>query len=268
MVPSLHAMNLNMHPTHPVRAFSLSELLASLAIIAVLVAIIGVAITKAKRRSASVVCTSNQHQIGLLLNLFVAETHEYPLFLNGSSSNDLNSAHSATWLRSLKRTGGFHEFMESEKTAFFRCPNGKEPSWGWPDNRGYAAYGYNADGIVSSANDRPLGLGGKGSEDLYSPPVKESEVSVPSEMIAIGDSFIAWDNVVLDGSHKIGLKVGVQDVAGSTARSLKRHDGSGIYLFADGHVASLPMQSLLLAPDMGLRKLWNRDNEPHMDRKH
>ncbi len=68
---------------------------------------------------------------------------------------------------------------------------------------GYLSYGYNWEGMSENTNTNSLGLGGHyvWSHTHYpSPPVHESEIANPSEMMAIGDGFYGGNAGIGDGS--------------------------------------------------------------------
>lgn len=82
-------------------------------------------------------------------------------------------------------------------------------------------------------------------------PIAESEVSVPSDMIAIGDSF---NGAVAFTRHTNG-----------TAAAYARHAGRVMVLFCDGHVESPTLRGLFEdTSDTSLAR-WNRDHLPHSD---
>jgi prepilin-type processing-associated H-X9-DG protein len=113
-----------------------------------------------------------------------------------------------------------------------------------------------------------IGLGGKGGKGLKRlPPVGSADVVNPSEMIAIGDSFIGWQSSIIDGRYDtIGLRFGITPRKGETARSLKRHSGQGEFLFCDGHVEGMPLDQLYSNAGTKLGRMWNRDNQIHPER--
>ena len=228
----------------PARGFTLTELLVVMAIIAILASLSLVGISLAKNRSRSSSCKNHLKQMGVWLTQFALDSGEYPLAMNTELTNKY-SEHANAWMGTLRRVGGFPDVIQQNDAGdVFNCPSARPPSDLGP-NEGYLSYGYNVDGVVGGADDRPLGLGGKGLEAgaLYPPPVKAHEVLNPSEMIAIGDSFLGWPEYVVEGRYaSVGLRKGVLARSGETTRALRRHDGKGNYVFCDSHVAGISIE--------------------------
>ena len=90
------------------------------------------------------------------------------------------------------------------------------------------SYGYNAYGSLAIGNPtNALGLMGHFvSFSALFEAIKESEVPVPSDMMAIGDSFGG-------GVFFMRMSLGYLD---RTGRASARHHGRVIVAFCDGHV--------------------------------
>jgi len=134
---------------------------------------------------------------------------------------------------------------------------------------GYLYYGYNAYGLGSGKDGRTLGLGGHqrpDQADAPDAPVMESEVAAPSEMMAIGDGLVGWNERIRDGAHLFWRDSQAAEYNGSTSRAKSRHQGRANVVFCDGHVEAVVLRSLFEeASDATLRR-WNRDNQPHSER--
>ncbi|MCI0540196.1 MAG: hypothetical protein L0Z50_33745, partial [Verrucomicrobiales bacterium] len=63
----------------------------------------------------------------------------------------------------------------------------------------FASYGCNSDGLATRSANLPLGLGGEATAGQFAPPVAESEVQNPTEMLAFGDGMVGWDAQIKDG---------------------------------------------------------------------
>jgi len=146
---------------------------------------------------------------------------------------------------------------------------------------GLTSYGYNGEGYIGP--EAPplsgfLGLAGVAANVYGSGPyrpVREAEVRVPSDMIALGDSLML---VPKSGSNfpgdtvmesEIGLarqetaSAGSEGAVDSVKRAAARHRNQGNVAFCDAHVEALSFRRLFLdRDDVSLRR-WNRDHEPH-----
>ena len=87
-------------------------------------------------------------------------------------------------------------------------------------------------------------------------PIKESEVLVPSEMIALGDSFDP--NGVL-----MRRRVADLEEFGNTRT---RHQGKANVGFGDGHVESPTLKLLFEDESDAALARWNRDHKPHREK--
>lgn len=242
-------------------AFTLIELLVVIGIIGILATLIFSAVLSAMEKARQSRCLENLRQMGIALNTFLATHHEYPMASNfRNSEQEYSSHHERHWMGAL--------FPQEFNIPIFDCPSARSDSG--------TDYGYNAWGFGGLIWKPILGLGGKGPgpyitggimESSYSPPVKESDVANPSEMLAIGDNLMGWNGVVREGAWVMNRG---PDAARRDDFNLKRVDGRhrsrANVLFCDGHVESPTFEFLFQERSDAALKIWNRDNRPHRER--
>jgi prepilin-type N-terminal cleavage/methylation domain-containing protein/prepilin-type processing-associated H-X9-DG protein len=226
-------------------AFTLIELLVVIVVILILAGLLLPALSRAKTSAKSAVCKSNLRQLGLVLNLYLSDFHQYPL----SETRDPASLRS---IESFEETLTPYLGVEYRR---FNCPFDKI----WP-----AGYCYNARGTerLPPSNGRTAqGLGLGGFNSLWGPgpfngtPIPESRVRVPSNMLDFLDS-------IFD-----------QGYSGFGWPGLPRSnhpDRRSYAAFCDGHVESSnnnrsrkEIGQLTFKPDEAHARRWNNDNEPH-----
>jgi prepilin-type processing-associated H-X9-DG protein/prepilin-type N-terminal cleavage/methylation domain-containing protein len=260
-------------------AFTLIELLTVIAIIGILAALILGGLSSAKKKARRVQCMNNVHQLGLALQGFVTGNDAFPLVVNPDFFHGKYTEHSSSWVAALQHS----ELEASGKRlqssvwlyqGVWKCPSANKPS-DWPPNDGYVNYGYNAFGVTMQTDTVSLGIGGHnvwgppgipGSTNLPAPPVKQSEVISPSEMLAIGDSFYGGNDMIKDGGSFLGRTSGSQDYVASTKRVYARHQGKANVVFCDGHVESPTVKFLFDDTSDAALSRWNRDHQPHPER--
>jgi prepilin-type processing-associated H-X9-DG protein/prepilin-type N-terminal cleavage/methylation domain-containing protein len=222
--------------------FTLIELLILIAIIAILAALLFPAISHSKARAQQIQCVNNLHQMGIALGVVLSNDHGYPLYIESRYS---------AWFQQLEIEGfGVSKppskFME---IGVWRCPTAQWPP-PFPIRFARFSYGYNAFGLGESRTNN-LGLSGHYEmESNTRIPIKDSEVAVPSDMMAIGES--CYLTFVRSESYNFG-------------KECLRHQGKANVMFCDGHVESPTLKFLFEdTSDSGLSR-WNRDHQPHRE---
>jgi prepilin-type processing-associated H-X9-DG protein len=154
-----------------------------------------------------------------------------------------------------------------EPKGVWDCPAAKRPP-DYPSDTVYTKYGYNVYGLSLRRDADTLGLGGHkySVEASSAPPINESEIASPSEMMAIGDGFKGGNGVVQDGVGALWRTYDTRGDSGSTRRSLSRHQGKANVVFCDGHVESPALTFLFEDTNDVALVRWNRDHLPHRDR--
>jgi prepilin-type processing-associated H-X9-DG protein/prepilin-type N-terminal cleavage/methylation domain-containing protein len=257
-------------------AFTLVELLTVIAIIGILAAFLLAAVAQAKGRALRIQCANNVRQLGLALQGFATDNHVYPLFLNIGSRNGNYPEHNASWVAALQHSELSTTTNRISSGVYlsqgvWKCPAVFKPH-SFPQGRGYLSYGYNAYGMSAQTDTNALGIGGHYIWDFPknsrwpAPPVNESEITSPSEMMAIGDGFEGDDGIIRDGVFALWRTYGFQDYLGSTKRSYARHQGKANVVFCDGHVESPKLKYLFEDTSDEALSRWNRDHLPHREK--
>ncbi len=153
--------------------FTLIELLVVISIIALLLAILLPALSKAKEASQSAVCKSNVRSIGLALVLY-SEDHNgwIPATYNNATASPLHPGrgfwadHIYTYLSIGGRNGAYYRPVDLEDYGVFRCPTHEDLKAGID----YFSYCYNG---IMAGNDTYVRHGearqGSGYRPLKSP---------------------------------------------------------------------------------------------------
>jgi prepilin-type N-terminal cleavage/methylation domain-containing protein/prepilin-type processing-associated H-X9-DG protein len=242
-------------------AFTLIELLVVIAIIAILAAMLLPALSRAKEKALRVSCTNKLRQMGLGLRMYVDDFHQYPWFSSAASLN--------RWEEQLYP---YYHVKVTDKD--FQCPSYRG-SFGLGS---LSSYGYNSRGTASQTSSDPdllwkLGLGGSLAYDSNGVlrnigAVSDSQVKVPADMFAVGDSR-GFGTVgcpdVLPGLW--GLGPFTTSGAGGTQSWSEfqpfRH-GQGLnFVCCDGHV-DFEKRSVYSSKANSWWH-WNNDHEPHQD---
>jgi type II secretory pathway pseudopilin PulG len=234
-------------------AFTLIGLLVVVGIIGVLATLLLPALSRAKGAAKSAACKSNLHQIGLALRLYLNDYGQYPMFYYYPAGYTTPS----NWEDFLFPSGG--------SSKVFECPS---------SSLGPIRYDYNW--CVTRPNAPGLGLGGsssvpwRGVLDDLDTPLPESQVVLPSDMIAVFHAFYA--EILGDAPLGFGWP-GVTWIDGKSF-----HQGGDIAFFCDGHLGSSKTELIPRAtqipwgnghslwtfkPDEARARRLNNDNQPH-----
>ncbi len=237
--------------------FTLVEMLVIIGIIGILVALLLPALSQAKDRAQQVRCVNNLRQLGLGLQVFLANNHDYPVL--ATSTNEGYQGYQRTWLAQLERDGlgVSHPATNFFQTGVWFCPSARfsARTLSLMSPPGY--YGYNRYGVLypgNSTND--FGLQGRFDSSLHAwIPLPESEVAAPGDMMAIGDCYNA----------SIELTRRKLSEAAQYGNILTRHAGRANVVFCDGHVESPALAFLFQNTSDAALARWNRDHLPHRD---
>lgn len=218
-------------PLRPARAFTLVELLISIVIIAVLIALAVPALEKVKEHAKSARCIGNLRAIGSLLAVAIADNGYYPgLFVKVAPVT--NNAE-LRWFQL------FQGYATSSKPPtnlnipdWLHCPSRRKY-----DGVGNLGYGYNFEGFGHMPDSGSGAWQTKGNEYMAKYwQVRPAQVTDAGSRLVIGDSM---DDDVGEIWRVIYLYRGTRN-----KYQAQRHSGGGNYLYADGHVAWLHRNKL------------------------
>ena len=252
------------------RAFTLVELLVVFAIIGILAALLLTGVAQAKARAQRIQCANNVRQLGLALQEFRTENHFYPLNDDPAKGSDFFLGRS--WMGSLTSQLALTLNESNWENSVWYCP-AAPPRSSWPGGVDFCSYGYNGFGMAAVHDENLLGLGGhKVSSEVnsngpptFGPPVNESEVANPSDMMAIGDGLIGNSLGIVDGEPWIQRQPVIGDFLGSTKRAHLRHQDRANVFFCDGHIESPRLQFMFADTNDNALAHWNRDHLPHRE---
>ena len=231
-------------------ALTLTELLVVIAIVGMLAALFLPTLSRAQQKAQQIQCIGNLHQLGIGLHNLLANGHGYPVIIG--------TAAEGIWIGQLEREGFG---IARPETNFYQkgvwlCPSAR---WNGIVDFTPSGYGYNRYGVLYPGNATNDGFGLQGHFNTNASawtPIAETEVVLPSEMMAMGDSF--------DASVEFNRKkLSHLETYGNT---LARHQGKANVVFCDGHVESPTLQFLFQDTNDVALVRWNRDHLPHREK--
>ncbi len=241
------------------QAFTLVELLVVIAVIAILAGLLLPALAGAKTRARAIQCLNHEHQMGLALGMYVSDNQVYPDYDGAGNNGEI-----VNWFKALKP---YYPLVWTNTS--YQCPGYKGTNIdNWlltsAEADALGSYAYNANGVVGlgiGVENIVLGLGQRSltSPDTVGRATRESQVKVPSEMYAIGESKILTSPSIRIGS---GVDYLVLDY-GWPATWLShppRHGRNYNMLFCDGHVSASDPKVMYNTTSA---RFFNLDHEPH-----
>jgi prepilin-type processing-associated H-X9-DG protein len=257
-----------------------------IAIIAILVALLLPALSRAKVKAETTLCKSNLRQIGTALHLYLGEFSTYlPTSQGGIVWYDLLRPYlgTETWPEYNLTSSG----QPIPRKGVYACPGyNRIPGFygvvtADSSHDSFGAYGYNWGGVgVNRPIVAPPGYYFLG-DSLGLSATPERRVLRPTEMICFGDAPLTSTSYGLEGPFYKGsanLPDGIRDTAllqsGPTSAEANRrraayqhrHSGRFSIIFCDGHVEhERPEKFFDARRDASIARRWNNDNQPHQD---
>ena len=262
--------------------FTLVELLVVIAIIGILASLLLAALASARSAAQSTQCKSNLKQLSLALSMYVNDFQCYPQSEYGSGTSgalgDSGRVSGGTpphWdelLNSCLKQAPNHLTNNPPYGGVFLCPSGLERRM----RAGRWSYGYNSLGIVNRwlwyIGKMGYGLGVRipGANWPWKA-TRETDVTVPSDMIAIADAFfrtgaeksmIEGDPLLTRNDRAFSYSLSPRD---DSQFAKARHRGKLNVTFCDGHVEAFKVHALYFEETAEAYKRWNRDNQSHRE---
>ena len=212
------------------------ELLVVIAIIAILASLLLPALAKAKAQAQSAGCKSNIRQIGLALNLHLSDYQSYPQHSYVTTLNPFSDQYGDIMGRALR---------------VYWCPAFPR-GLGQSNQLGAFSYAFNAWGC---SLEELHGL----DDGFPDPPIKESEVVAPADMIAYGDApeYKLFATPLFIPTWGADWGAGFEGMGPA-----KRHSHGANMVFCDGH-AEYGKYRKWVAHRVDVMMRWNRDHQPH-----
>ena len=258
--------------------FTLVELLVVIAILGMLAAMTLPALSWAKAQARSTTCTNHLRQMGMALQMYVHDhDNKYPYCANPpdpSLDEAVGPANARYWFGKL-----WPYYPVKWTDAMYHCPGYKGAIAGEVDGHPpCGSYGYNASGVAIPGSGfidsgrginikftNWFGLGPQYQRSSRLKAVSASQVIMPSEMIALGESrFLnAATNGIAGGSDVITCGVLNGSEFPLFSFDPARHGKTYNQTFCDGHVSA--MNPWALFNPTNTAAMWNFDHQPHRE---
>ena len=236
------------------------------------------ALTKAREQALSIICKNNLHQMGLGLQIYIDQNnHNFPKYSqipNGGAGFNGLIYDSNKWNALLVP----YDKMPLTNAAS-QCPIYARNHGVFDGEPVFRSYAINATGTGTGFEGGPeMRLGISPPAGIPYAPIRESQVVMPSEMFAIGDTreffvpaglaqyFLYLKRTEFSFgfdylSPFINNDVEIQSSAALTNEFAPPHAQGYNVLHVDGHVAQVTRRNIYYLPVAAPH--WNNDHQPH-----
>lgn len=248
--------------------FTLVELLVVVAIIGILASLLLPVLASAKAKAGSATCNNRLRQIGLALQMYVNENNRcYPHVATASAPNEppahwfdkLEPYYPIKWTNQAYHCPGYKGAIEVPAPI----KSGNRLTY---DHDPFGSYAYNWRGVKGYAkgtvHELELGLGAfSGAKQPRS--ITESQVLVPAEMFAIGDSRFRQETKKFNPADCVNSAYCgyLHDREGRKIKFPARHGKNYNQLFCDGHISAI--DPWILFNPTNSAAMWKNDHQPH-----
>lgn len=240
------------------KAFTLIDLLAVVAIIAILAGLLLPILVKAKRSARTTTCKSNLHQQAIMMTMYLDDSGGlYPLATRGGGI--------PLWQRATAKSDNLQTLVCPESVPAsdqYKTNVPNAPAYIFP----HYGYNYIGTGFVGLSLQN-LGLGGTpklvGQTPVYTQ-MNANAIRIPSDMLCIGDGddFVPPEvaGTPPDEFLYFIFPFDVPEYGHIGVNS--SHNGGANMLYCDMHVR-FNLKSDLIAQKDAAMQIWNFDNDPH-----
>ena len=210
-------------------AFTLTELIAAIAIVAILAAVVFPFFAIVKDRAAAGICAANEAQIALAISRYAQDNNGF-FPIGTAPANALPADEKLLpniWFEQIR--------PQLKSTSAYLCPSAEgDKSWALPYPLDYAV---NAEIVRIYQPQNPTG-------DMYgvaSAPLKLSAIDVPSRYLLVTEAWRNGNSWSASAQDFNFLKQNWGDPSKTWPRRFVRHDGGINVACVDGHVVWIKM---------------------------
>lgn len=243
-------------------AFTLVELLVTVAIIAILASLLLPALSSAKEKGRRASCMGNLRQIGVGLKMYADDCGRYPYFLIEPTSTELPVSIDIPLQPYTKNYWTNDLWKCPSYRGLTRYKTNSDSHVVYLNDSWNGSYAYNPAGTGQSLQSA-LGLGGYKNDGYDMPGRAENEIRSPSQMLAFSDSLSGGSPVMTFTPEPVAMSSFPGKGAAGFWFLETSHAYSSNFLFTDAHVEFKRIYKVVSTNETA-RRQWNFDFEPHL----